>query len=315
MGADVQGPDVSRPAPFRVGTAPVNWNNFDLEDWRPVVPFPRILDEMRAAGYVATEWDASFGTGISTLNQERGSRGMAFTGAYRWLDFLNDDQFDLDLAEIRPFLDTLQGIGVKDLIVADSLRPHRVACAGSVPMDGSESLNPAGYDRIVANLQHLHEVVTPFGLFLHYHNHVGSYIETPAEVEELLSRLDLTFVDLCFDTGHFAFGGGDALKFVEAHASAIGYLHLKDVDGKVLAEARAAQWSFLDALRHYIFCPLGEGDAGIPAILDKLIDNEFNNYVIIEQDTCRGDQTDNARHNLDMVQRIVTNAQSRGIEG
>ena len=58
------------------GTAPVNWNNFDLVDWNPVVPFPRILDEMVSAGYSRTEWDASFGGDPEALNQERTARGL-----------------------------------------------------------------------------------------------------------------------------------------------------------------------------------------------------------------------------------------------
>ncbi len=311
-----QGPGshVENASSLRIGTAPVNWNNFDLKDWRPVVPFPQILDEIHDAGYVATEWDASFGTDPDSLNCERESRGMTFTGAYRWLDFLNDSQFDRDVEEIRPFLETLQSIDACHLIVADSLRPRRVACAGSVPTDGSESLDAEGYDRIANNLERLHDVVAPLGFHLHYHNHVGSYIESPIELAELMGRLKGTPVDLCFDTGHYAFGGGDALAFVEANVEAIGYFHLKDVDPDVLADARSNRWGFLGALQNYIFCPLGEGSAQVAAILEKLLNIGFDNYVIIEQDTCRGDQTRNARHNLDVVQTCLAAVQERRVE-
>jgi inosose dehydratase len=300
--------------PLRIGTAPVNWNNFDLEDWRPVVPFPKILDEMLAAGYTATEWDASFGSDVDALNRERDLRRMSFTGAYRWLDFLHDSAFEHDLEEIRPFLGTLQAIGATHLIVADSLRLHRVALAGSVPEDGSKSLDAAGYDRIASNLVRLSDVVAPYGLHLHYHNHVGSFIEHPVEVSELLCRLERTPIDLCFDTGHYAFGGGDALAFVEANVAAIGYVHLKDVDNQVLASARKHNWSFLDALRNYIFCPLGEGNANISAIVDRLIDEQFGNYVIIEQDTCRSDQSVNAQKNLDVVNGYISASQQRRLK-
>ena len=47
---------------MRIATAPVNWNNFDLPEWRPTVPFPKILDLMSEAGYRSTEYDRSFGT-------------------------------------------------------------------------------------------------------------------------------------------------------------------------------------------------------------------------------------------------------------
>jgi inosose dehydratase len=293
---------------LRIGTAPVNWNNFDLSGWRPVVPFPAILDEMRAAGYEATEWDQSFGSDIDALNRERTARGITFTGAYRWLDFLDDDQFANDLAEVAPFLATLQGIGATHLVVADSLRPHRVALAGSIPADGSASLKDDGYDRIIANLARLAAVAAPFGLDVHYHNHVGSYVEAPDEVGQLVRRLDATPVDLCFDTGHYAFGGGDALAFVREHRAAIGYMHLKDVDDGVLTQSRANRWSFHDALQHIIFSPIGQGSAQIDEIVGLLVRHGFDGYVIIEQDTCRDDSTTNSRANLQTVQQYAREA-------
>ena len=46
--------------PMRIGTAPINWNNADLTDWRPVVPYERVLAEIREAGYEGTEYGAGF---------------------------------------------------------------------------------------------------------------------------------------------------------------------------------------------------------------------------------------------------------------
>lgn len=292
------------PGGLQIGTAPVNWNNNDLPDWRPLVPFPYILDEMWEAGYQDTEWDESFGTDIAMLNHERSARGMAFTGAYRWLDFVDDDQFARDLTAIRPFMETLQGIGATHLIVADALRPHRVAIAGSIPADGSASLARSDYERLAANLERLAEDAARFGLAAHYHNHVGSYIETSDEIEPLLDLLDDSPVDLCFDTGHFAFGGGDASEFVAVHHARIGYLHLKDVDAAVLARSQRHAWSFMDALRQYIFSPIGCGNARVADIVATLVRVGFPHYVIVEQDTCRGNSTTNARVNLEMVRKF-----------
>ncbi len=283
---------------LRFGTAPVNWNNFDLENWRPVVPFPQILDEMVAAGYSLTEWDASFGSDPEMLNREREARGLSFVGAYRWIDFLSEEGFARSLAGIEDILPVLTSIGVDNLIVADSLRPERVAIAGAVPADGSKSLTTSQIQTLAENLQRLASRVNEAGIAVRYHNHVGSYIETPAELEALLPHLDLDIVDLCFDTGHYAFGGGNALDFLQTHGDAVGLLHLKDVDLQVLEQARHHRWTFQDSLRHYIFCPLGKGGAQIEQTIEHLVRSRFPGYIIIEQDTCEGDQTENARENL-----------------
>jgi inosose dehydratase len=293
---------------LRVGTAPVNWNNFDLPGWRPVVPFPEILDAMRDAGYTDTEWDESFGADPDALNRERLTRGMAFMGAYRWLDFVDAARFQDDLDVLENFLGILRQIGAAHLIVADRLRPERVACAGAVPQDGSRSLDGAGYSAVASNLSRLADVAARYDLAVHYHNHAGTYVETPTELECLVAAIEPGSVDLCFDTGHFAYGGGDSLTFLREHLNAVGYLHLKDVDADVLDAARRHGWSFQDALRHYIFCPLGDGNARIGEIVSTLRQARYAGWVIIEQDTCRGDSTANAHANLAAVRRFEESA-------
>jgi inosose dehydratase len=297
---------------IQFGTAPVNWNNFDLENWNPVVPFPQILDEMVAAGYTLTEWDASFGSDPEMLNRERDAREISYVGAYRWIDFLDESGLAQSLAGIEEILPTLVAIGVDNLIVADSLRPERVAIAGAVPVDGSKSLSEDELQTLARNLHRLASRVQESGITVRYHNHVGSYIESPAEVAALLPYLDLTLVDLCFDTGHYAFGGGDALEFLRSHIDSIGLLHLKDVDDQVLDRARQHHWSFQESLRNYIFSPLGRGGAQVGAIIGELVRSQFGGYVIIEQDTCVGDQTVNARDNLATALAFEARVQSAG---
>ena len=37
-------------------------------------------------------------------------------------------------------------------------------------------------------------------------------------------------MNLCFDTGHIAYYGGDCLELIEKYPDRIGYLHLKQVN-------------------------------------------------------------------------------------
>ena len=41
---------------MRIATAPCNWNNGDIPDFRPYTPHGQMMDEMVEAGYSATEW-------------------------------------------------------------------------------------------------------------------------------------------------------------------------------------------------------------------------------------------------------------------
>lgn len=292
------------------GTAPVNWNNFDLENWRPTVDFPAILDEMLEAGYVRTEWDASFGVDVAVLSDEIRKRGMRFIGAYRWVDFLDADQFQRDCDQLLSFFPTLHAVGISDLIVADTLRPIRVANAGAIPANGSLSLAADDYRTLAENIGKLADVAGEFGIRVRYHNHVGSWIETPSELTDLMAQMDFSKVDLCFDTGHYAFGGGDPYAFIADNIGTIGLLHLKDIDPAILIESRANGWSFREALQNIIFCPLGEGSARISDVVQVLVDSQFAGHIIIEQDTCAGDSTETAGLNLTRALTYETSAQS-----
>jgi sugar phosphate isomerase/epimerase len=55
-----------------------------------------------------------------------------------------------------------------------------------------------------------------------------------------------------------------------------------------------------------VFAPLGDGNARIADIVDKLATTGFDGWIVIEQDTCIGDPTETARANLDFVRGVLT---------
>jgi inosose dehydratase len=289
---------------LKIATASVNWNNVDLGD-ASGVPFPDILDLARTAGYTAMEYNPLFGDDPATLAREAAARGIAWCGTYQPVDLVSGPLDEAILREIETLAARLDAIGCHDMVVAEPGRPERIAIAGQVPADGTASLPAGTYPIAAANLHAAAAAAGRHGVRVHFHNHVGTWFETPAEVDALLAHLDTSLVDLCFDTGHYAYGGGDALAFLRDSGDRIGYLHLKDVDAAVLAEAQEKGWSFLEALRHVIFSPLGEGQADIPAILEALTTNGFAGWVVVEQDTCHGDPTEVARQNREYIARQV----------
>lgn len=292
----------------RLAAAPVTWNNNDLKGWRPLVPFPQILERIASAGYAATEYDDGFGSDVDDLLAGARANDLTYCGSYQWLDLSTPDNVMDASSALRAKLSLMEAIDCRNLIIADSLRPHRVAIAGAVPRDGSESIGRSGFQRIAANAARVAETASRNGISVHYHNHVGTYVETPEEIDALLAELDTSTVGLCFDTGHYAFAGGDARAFVAANSRFIRYLHLKDVDAAVMKQAHAEHWSFLDALRHYVFTDVGSGVAHTKDIMANLADHPASPWIIIEQDTCNDDSTITAARNLRTVQRMLAAA-------
>lgn len=286
-----------------VGTAPVNWNNDDLKDWRPLVPLHTMLDEMARAGYAGTEYGGTFPRDALEVRRELDARGLRLAGSYQWLHLRDAERLSQELLALDATFATLVDAGSRDLIVADAMTPERIAIAGQVSPDGSNGLDDDGWQRFGGGLDQVGDAASRHGLTVHYHNHVGSFVESPTEVERLLTEIDGLPVDLCFDTGHYAYGGGDPTAFVVEHGDRIGYLHLKDVDGAVLEIAKLHRWSFLEALREYIFSDFGTGIVDIPLVIQALRARNYAGWIIVEQDTCRGPAIESAVTNRQYLRR------------
>ena len=60
------------------------------------------------------------------------------------------------------------------------------------------------------------------GLRTAFHHHCAGYVETPAEIERLMSLTDPRLLGLVFDCGHYRFGGGDPEEGLRKYGSESG---------------------------------------------------------------------------------------------
>ena len=100
---------------------------------------------------------------------------------------------------------------------------------------------------------------------------------------KLLELSDPRYLNLCLDTGHFAYYGGDNVKLIAAHPDRIGYLHLKQVDPELLAKVLKNDTAFADAARDVMVEP----PAGIPdfaPIIEAVSAIDAQIFAIVEQD-------------------------------
>jgi inosose dehydratase len=99
------------------------------------------------------------------------------------------------------------------------------------------------------------------GLSTVFHHHCAGYVETPEEIRRLLSLTSPELVGLVFDTGHFVYGSGGrpAAEGLELYGDRVWYMHFKDCHPEVAARARKEGWDYFQAVRHGVFCELGQG--------------------------------------------------------
>ena len=237
------------------------------------------------------------------LKRELDARGLEMVGAFVGLGFRDPDRHDEELARAMAIARRLHATGGTLLIAAELGDDRRRGEAGHV--DEARGLTDDQWRHLARGLHRLADEVAPLGLRVVFHNHVGTYVETPAETARLLDETDPAKVGWCLDVGHLAYGGGDALSMLPAYGDRVGHVHLKDVDGEILALAKAGDWSFAKALTSWIFPALGEGIARVPEVVDALRARGYDGWFVLEQDTTPDDPTEVALANRVYLEALL----------
>jgi inosose dehydratase len=160
---------------------------------------------------------------------------------------------------------------------------ERTARAGRIT--ANDSLTPPQFDVVAAGAERIARAVRDAtGLRTVFHHHCATFVETPAEIDALMQRTSAELVGLCLDTGHATFGGGDPVALVDRYRDRIRHVHFKDCSRTVADRARAAAWDYVTAVRHGLFCELGEGEVDFAAVRDRLRACGYDGWIVVEQD-------------------------------
>ena len=148
------------------------------------------------------------------------------------------------------------------------------------------------YRALADGLEELAEYGQTRRVHVAYHNHLGTIVETPDEIDRLFAMTRKT--KYCIDTGHLAAAAGDVLDVIRRHAGRIVYGHLKD------ARMNPVTRQFEE------FVNLGTGNAGVDvsAIVAALEAAGFDGWLMVEQDHTRTTPADSAKRNADTLRRL-----------
>lgn len=271
---------------MKVATAPISWGACEIPGWGEVLPYARVLDEMRVAGYAGTELGPPdyLPRDASALGRELGARGLALVGAFCPIPLHDPARRVEALRTASATARLLAELGASVLVLAAEGDERRSAIAGRVPADGSASLDDAGWEHATALVDRVARNAREHGIATAFHPHAASYIETPREIERLMKGTDGALVGLCLDTGHIAYGGGDPALLAREHAARVKHVHLKDLRRRVHEDALRRGIDFRDAVGEGVFAPLGEGDLDLRGTLDELRGAGYDGWLVVEQD-------------------------------
>ena len=174
------------------------------------------------------------------------------------------------------------------------------------PKDHKRKIHNDDWGKIMKNIIEIQTLVeNEYGLKVHFHPHVGTFIEYEHQIDKLLND---TNISLCFDTGHHAFWNQDPLSYLKKVIDRVGYIHLKNVNDDIRQQVWYRKISIEQSYDMGVMSPLEHGYINIPNIITFLLKNEFNGFCIIEQDpenTVGFNPDKLAKNNLSFVEKII----------
>lgn len=296
---------------IKVANAPCSWGvlEFDLEG--QAAGYAQVLDEIAETGYAGTELgDWGFmPTDPRQLRRELRSRSLTLLGAFVPVMLSDPHAHAAGLTTaIRTacLLADVEGNAPFIVLADDNGKvPARVQNAGRIrPAQG---LSAEEWKIACEFANHTaFEIQKQTGLRTVFHHHCGGFVETPEEIDTFLRLTDPALVGLCFDTGHYRFGGGAPLPFLRNHSARIWHVHFKDCCPKTAARSRAEGWDYFTSVRNGIFCELGKGEVDFTSIKEELESSAYPGWIVVEQDVLpgMGSPKESALRNRDYLSQI-----------
>lgn len=280
---------------MRIGNAPISWGVCEIPGWGPRLPYERVLDEIRAAGYEGTElgpWEF-LPTDPEALSAALAERGLAMAAAFVGLELRTPEAYQECERRVRETAQLLRRLGARHILLADAGDARRYEVAGRPDLTRANGLTPQEWPGYVQRLERLARIcLSEYGLLPCFHPHGGTYIENVDEISHLLARTDPELVSLCLDTGHVAFGGGDPVAVGREHASRLGNLHLKDIDLSRLRALLREGRDYVSVAKQDVFVELGRGALDLAALLGVLAASGYEGWIVVEQDRVVQEDTD-----------------------
>lgn len=264
----------------KIGIAPIAWTNDDMPDLGKENTFEQCVSEMALAGYTGTEVGNRYPKDPDVLKKQLNLRGLSIASAW-FSAYLTTKPFEETKKAFIAHRDFLHAMGAKVIVVSE--QGHSVQGKMDTPVFGHKYvMNGDEWKLFCDGLNQLGTLAAEKGMKVVYHHHMGTVVQTAAEIDRMMANTDPKLVYLLFDTGHLVFSGEDAIAVLKKYVGRIKHVHLKDIRPDVLREVHTKNMSFLQAVRAGAFTVPGDGCIDFAPIFDILSQNGYEGWLLVE---------------------------------
>ncbi|MFN7305873.1 MAG: myo-inosose-2 dehydratase, partial [Acetobacteraceae bacterium] len=234
---------------IRLGINPLTWTNDDMPELGAATPLEICLAEGKQAGFAGFELGHKFPRDATLLRPILARHGLDLVSGWYGSRLLERD-VDAEIVAAEAHISLLVAMGCKVMVHAEVARA--IHGEKGVALSQRPVMTDADWAIFAPRITEFAKRIKARGLWLAYHYHMGTVIETKAEIDRLMA-LTGPEVGLLLDTGHLTFGGGDPALAARQHAARIVHVHCKDIRAAVLQEAKARDLPFLEAVLQGVF--------------------------------------------------------------
>ena len=267
---------------IRIGIHPMTWTNDDLTELGKDNTFKQCVSEIALAGYKGSEVGSKFPMDTEVLKKELNLRGLSITGWW-FSSFLTTQPYEEVAEAFRKHVQFLNKMGSK--IVVFSEQGHGIQGQMDTPIFANKPVfTDEEWNRLITGLHKLADIAAEYDTKIAFHHHMGTGVQTTAEIDRLMESTDPNKVFLLFDSGHLTFSGEDAVAVLKKYVDRVAHVHLKDVKKDVVAQCKAENWSFLKAILDGCFAMPGDGDVDFESIFKILNESKYEGWFVVEAD-------------------------------
>jgi inosose dehydratase len=291
----------------RIGINPISWTNDDLPSLGGETPLEVALSEGKSIGYQGFELGNKFPRESKALRDVLARYDLALVSGW-YSGQLARRTAGEEIAAVDAHLKLLADNGATVMVygeVADSIQGAPQPLYKRPRFVRPEQWREYG-DKVTALARH----TLAHGVRLAYHHHMGSYVESAADVDELMAHVG-DEVGLLFDSGHMTFASGNAVEMLQKHVARVCHVHCKDVRPEVVKLARNRNWSFLESVVNGAFTVPGDGSVDFRSLLCVLYAQGYNGWLVVEaeQDPVVAPPHRYAKMGFDHLAELVTEAE------
>ncbi|MDO6965361.1 myo-inosose-2 dehydratase [Rhizobium alvei] len=262
------------------GTNPIAWSNDDDRTLGAHISLAQCLDETARIGFDGIEKGHKLPTDAAGLKAVLEPRGLRFVSGWHSLNLLVNSIEDEKKA-MQPFLDLLKAMGCKVIIVCET--SNAIHGNDDVALADRPVLSDSEWASFGAGVEELAAFSASQGISLVYHHHMGTVVETEAEIDKLMEHTG-PHAKLLLDTGHCYFGGGNPEAVAKKYMHRVGHIHAKNVRPVIADQVRSEKLSFLEGVRRGVFTVPGDSEGGVDfaPVLAVAAEHGYEGWLVIE---------------------------------